>query len=543
MIRIEKTNWDFRVADSFESATRDVLGDALEILGFNEIQLYNCQGRQRDVRRFSTTFFLNVFGTADGDKVELTLPDELWKQRVRTCNRTLYQPSGRGIVIVDPESNYAVAELVGKNNLYLLYDASNNCCNKPNVDVYKHILTEAMNLIRGDLPSLVQIKNGKFKIPKSKKDVDLQKQLTENRRLIQNDIVLTSSLVSKNDDNQQAYEEADKVLQTLWNIPEIQNIRVDGRRIIFTTQTMYAVDPGTKILHEFGQFEIKLLFGGGEETPAVFKNLTRRVEYERHTFGHPHVDRYTNQFCMGEGKVILPLLKDYEFEASILVAIKAIGTINEIHYGDYLTVLRKFPVVDKSIDYPKKPPLKDPVVISAFRNLFVDERAAQKQDKENELKKLMNNIRRNQMMIAQNVFIQNLVKVPAAVTTDLFNERIQRVSAWPEVSGVFFKGDDVFVVDTRSIKSRDISTEKIHNIGSFRILCNVLKGLVSISPIGNEMEPDINIPHLHPMWDGGLPIGPLHATLPELLGELDLETVIELVLEFLKEFDGSLAIK
>lgn len=537
-MKIESKNWRHRAATKadFIAATRDVLADALEPRGITAIHINDADGATQKPIKEEATFWVHLYSRARANVGVLERPRRVFGKPVRTCgdkDRVLFEPSGDGLVVVDPASGYAVAEIVG-DNLYVFFSCNTSCCHEASTPAYRRVLEEAVPLLGGAIPPLSEIAAGKA-VPEVRPSPILARELVESRRLIEGDVALAqrlhAQLVSA-----EAGADADAVLETLRRVPEVRHVDVtrDGT-LRLLTHVMCAKNLRTDKLHEFGEFDIRLRFGREEISRAVtFQNLTRRVDYREDEYspgeyGHPHVERPGNKYCMGEGEAILPLLRAYEIEAAALFALKAIQSVNTSDTGNYLRVLRLFPVVESPPKYPAEPAEIGDSTRLAFRRLYEGARSSDEERTRQRLRETLASIDGHQASIARGAFYAKLKQLGhdagAAIGEALEAARDAALGAEVLLQG------DVLTVRLRNLSVRDLSTDRDTRVKDVVLTCDVRRGSVRLSS-GSPL------PQVDELWEGRLPAGQLTATLPELLGGLEFAAAASMTLAFLGEFES-----
>ncbi len=557
--------WNSRDSDaqSFKQITSEVLGRALEGRGVEEIFLWDSGGEYHSIEARGRTrvFVIHLYARARDNARLQAVPHKMWgfqtKMREGHYSEYLFEPSGDGLVIIEPETGYAVAELIG-NNLYILFEITDTRSLREDarLGVYRKILREALVFLGGGFPTLEELFRGDFIVPDARLLRRMQEDIAQRRQEVVRRVTHAVALENQLFKLAGNTTESDQAAERLYNIPEIKSLIVRGGNLVLNTHTMYGTYPRRGTIHEYGEFRIELSFGG--DGYASFKNLTRRpYSDESGSYGHPHVDRGEKNFwCKGEGSAILPLLRDYEFEAATLFALKAIESVNEYSDGaNYLSVLGSFPVVDKRMEYPKKKFALDPETRRAFGKIFDQTLAITKKQLEGNLNEAKQAVKPDQAQILQGTLAATLetllaqkpkimrkkaAQVSTPPVTSIVQAQVSKIREMDNIADVSIE-EDILKIKTRHLNALDTVSRVSYSIGSFIIEYDFRSGIVRFKntiplrgPRGNVLQaPQLTDP------EGELPLGQLTSTIPELLGNLELETAVALSLEFLASFNGA----
>ncbi|MBI2030638.1 hypothetical protein HYT05_03380 [Candidatus Kaiserbacteria bacterium] len=499
-------------------------------------------------------FIIHVHARA-GDTRANVMPKTLRGFEVNEIgDRCFFEPSGRGILIIDPDSASAVAELIG-NELYVLFPLNEGMRmrTEDRLSIYQFIFEETARLLGEGLPTLEQILSGTFRLPSAKTLRSMQEQLDTSRESLAQKVSHVATLISQLEGLGRRTGDTDVLLEQLHRIPEVQSLSVHDGVLQIGTFTMYGVDVHQENhLHEYGEFNMRMTFGlyGGVQ----FNNTTRRVPVGGDDYGHPHVDRGRSHFwCQGEGKFIQPLLEKTEIMPAVLFALQAISTINDDPHsnGNYLWVLRKFPIVKERMEYPKdKPPLSDETR-RAFADLLDQKRGNGAKNLRSTIAEKREEITVDQGHIVRGALATMLERaVASAKDTSDKEDRIaeeismmvkDRISAIRDLDEVLWTSvtGDVIEVEVNKLETTGNPSQKKYLSGPFTLTYDLFTGAVRFK---NKEPTMLNNGHLYnapqvPDMDGSLPPGQLTMTLPELLGELELATAVALSLDLLKTID------
>ncbi|MES3004980.1 MAG: hypothetical protein V4690_02615 [Patescibacteria group bacterium] len=561
-MNIRPHNWGhgYETKDRFLEVTRSTVGRPFEVNGVEDLYLWDVQGEHNPPgRRDRSSFIIHLYSRARNEAGFQDIPSKMWGLSVAGQANIelgyLFEPSGKGMVIVDPTSGYAVAELINKNELYVLFPVVGGTVTEARLDIYRKILRETLILLGwGAFPTLEEMYEGNFVAPNTKILQPLKSLVVVHRKKMVGSVTQAVALEAQLKKLGGDTLESDRVIDNLYKIPEVKDIRVDGTQLLITTHPMYCEHSQTKKIHEFGEFEIKLTFGDGGQ--AVFVNKSRRPYHEyggySGKYGHPHVDRLGGEWCHGEGRGILTLLRDFEFEAALLFSLKAVESVNE--NISYQKILELFPVVEKRMVYPVKKDALDRTVKAGFISVFKETHGSNRVKIERDLLEARKGVRPDQAAILKGTLAETLGehletkeqlvgrgKPPVLVysITTLIQKRVAEVQKLDGVKKVSIK-DDVLKVETKKLKATDVATGLSYWIGDFTLEYNFSTGVntfKNLLPIWFADGSVFQSPQLRGE-SGELPLGQLTSTFPELLGGLELETVVTMSLDFLRSFDS-----
>ncbi|HEU5114208.1 MAG TPA: hypothetical protein VFT82_00400 [Candidatus Paceibacterota bacterium] len=567
-----------RSNEPYRQIALSVLGRALQLRGVNEIWIYDREGEATELQKDNSRFYIFIASQVHGHGGKgWDVPRQMWKQSVNVRERenTLLEPSGLGLVIAEPDNGYVVAELIG-NNLFILFSVHSDSMRADSSHaIYRQILTEALVFLGGGIPSLTDIQAGSFKLPEKKVLKDIAEGSVKHREKLSLHATQLVELEEKQRKLGENNAEASLVLNRIYGIPEIKSLYVEEGAIHIRTHLMYGKHPTEKTTHEYGEFDLVLYFG--EKANATFKNRTRRVVSvggwgEEYTFGHPHVDRERGHWCQGEGEGIIKLLREFEFEAAVLFALKAIDSVNEDQ--GYLKILTKFPQVKARMDYPLKKESIDEDTVRAFGRMFSGTLEKTRKEFKRQIAEIKKRIAEDREQVIRSVFAEKLLGILYAPKSDnphpsrqkktkkersKENEEVSHIPDVRETLAASFAGqiealrkngeirevsvsDNTLRIVTLRLPSVDIATGRKYEFGPFTISFDFLTGATTIAnarPISGRMYgPVYQAPHIP--GEGELPSGQLVSTIPELMGNLDFETAAIMIIEFIKSFDSSL---
>lgn len=291
-------------------------------------------------------FYIWIWSTLDNnDSRTQDIPRKIWGIEV-DCRDAGFKPSGKGVPILD-DNNYAVAELVNGNNLYIHHDICNNGTQSES-DIFRRLLKETVKQIVLSLPKgefalrkknfkaeqlkasrklYVEVCTGRHDrvlkdtaaaIKNTEQEVTkIQKSLVSNTRLLDENRRKLKQLKAMRPDKKLYSKEFDKILA----MPDVKEVIISGQKISVFTKRIYIAHGRT--LRDIGNFRIDIFSDNGY---IKFYNLTRRSknedggEYEN--CHHPHVN-CDGDPCLGNIEEAVPaLIAEYQFAVVTILAIQ-----------------------------------------------------------------------------------------------------------------------------------------------------------------------------------------------------------------------------
>ncbi len=545
-IKPHASNWNSNRFDILQPVIADVLGRNLERNGIKTVYVSGGSLTRYQLQRRPDEFHIFIAGTSYGGDIRSEAGPIPTMWGVDTlfggCNcGALLEASGNGLLVIEPNSNYPVAELIG-NNLFILFNISdtNHLRDSARAAIFRNILNEVLVFLGGNFPSLENLYRGTYKMPKSRDAAVIQKELVDTRRELAKLVSFGIEAQSKFDSLEAQGSGADQILDRIASIPEIKSIYVSGKSIVLDTHTMYGFDTAREKIHEYGNFRMTLTFG--QDAKAAFKNLTRRpYEDAWGSYGHPHVDRTRGYWCQGEGEGIIALLQSFEYEAAILFALKAIDSVNTDPRGNYIEVLRAFPIVTARTPYPTERPEIDDETRRSFASIFGND-GKQSEDLRTQIATNRQSVRKLQQRILTGRMEQTLAKTlvssgdKASKAMKALSARIESAVAGTSklemVHSVYVKGD----ILTIRVKNARTGAEHALAPDGYEVVFDYSTGVASATAVGMPDPRPITGKADVPMGPRGeLPLGQLTSTIPELLGEFEIDTAATMVIEQLSQ--------
>lgn len=338
-------SWDGEKEEKFMAVAQEVLLPVVK----RDVQL--SVPHKKTVAPASDGKFHVFFWSAPaGQTVGPKPPEKIWGIAT-ACRDEAFLPSGQGVPIVDTQTGWVVAEMVG-NNLYVHHDLC-HYGKDSELQIFRRLCEEVVVEL-----SLT---------PKEKSD--RQRKLAEDRRLRSREAYvrecsqrfektvagttraisdgeikvkqLTESLVRaqrelygsrrkleqlsacKGGELDKYAKEFDKFL----GVPKVRDVQAADGVVKVFTETLFCTDPRTKIRHDIGAFCIEIYTSGASNGVRWF-NLTRRVDGYKSGMQAPHVFPEGNACFGNTAETFAELIGSYEFAAAAMVAIQFVESVN-----------------------------------------------------------------------------------------------------------------------------------------------------------------------------------------------------------------------
>lgn len=313
--------------ETLQRIATQVVGNYLQV----EVVLH--QSGAQELPDYDGRFHIHLFSTPAGAQSGVRPPEHIWGVPV-DCRDYAWRVSGQGYSIVDEQSGYSVAELVGERNLYIHHNLARHGTLHEE-KLLRLILSKALASLERPGSSRqaskqlfvdecskstgLVLKNS----PAVEKRVDKIRQLKkELAKRIRDARAVEEKAIRGESLSAAAFgQEYDALLR----VPKVKDVKVDGRNIVVYTDVLYCKDDRSGYLHEIGAFRIELPLGGA--SPRWF-NQTRRVTGIAEGQHAPHV--YSDgHACLGNtADVFRRLLRDHQFAIAAQYAIEFVEQAN-----------------------------------------------------------------------------------------------------------------------------------------------------------------------------------------------------------------------
>jgi hypothetical protein len=130
-------------------------------------------------------------------------------------------------------------------------------------------------------------------------------------------------------------EEIGREFDELTQLANVTGVKVEGDKIVVSTDVLYCVHPRSHVRYEIGAFDIQICTS---TNMIKWFNKTRKVSGGSGKMNAPHVDPNGNA-CMGNTKDLFPaLIQKREFASAVQLAIAFVEAVNlEDNWGAYIT--------------------------------------------------------------------------------------------------------------------------------------------------------------------------------------------------------------
>lgn len=130
-------------------------------------------------------------------------------------------------------------------------------------------------------------------------------------------------------------EEIGREFDELTQLANVTGVKVEGDKIVVSTDVLYCVHPRSHMRYEIGAFDIQICTS---TNMIKWFNKTRKVSGGSGKMNAPHVDPNGNA-CMGNTKDLFPaLIQKREFASAVQLAIAFVEAVNlEDNWGAYIT--------------------------------------------------------------------------------------------------------------------------------------------------------------------------------------------------------------
>ena len=262
----------------------------------------------------------------------LTAPESVWGHRMLK-RETAFAPSAHGMPVID-DNGFIVGEIVGRN-LYLHMHYVHFGAKQESALAAKLLLE-----VRKEVQDAVDADNVAINRKVSDHYVqECTRQFNHGKVRKVSAADLTAAQATFNEHLRGAIreqfdmlrlqaapaEEIGREFDDLTQLANVNGVRVEGDQIIVSTDTLYCVNPNTRVRHEIGAFDITIHISA---CIVKWNNKTRKVAGGSGHMNAPHVDPNGNA-CLGNTKDLFPqLIQKREFASVIQLAIAFVESVN-----------------------------------------------------------------------------------------------------------------------------------------------------------------------------------------------------------------------
>ncbi len=279
-------------------------------------------------------------------------PSKIWGIPV-SCRDAGFQPSGQGVPIVDPETGYAVAELV-ENNLLIHHDICHHG-SRDELSIFRRLLEEVVTEIsatpeekaerqrklaeerlRRSREQYIQecsrrfektVKGTRDKISSGKTEIEkLQQQLSRKIREVSGAERKLEQMEKTRDGQLESYG---REFDSLTAVPGVEDVQVADGVIKVFTENIEITPDGHDVTFDIGKFRMEV-YTSGTNGGIRFFNITRKGAggYNNYNIHHPHVSSEGIP-CLGNiGEIVPQLIGEYEYSAVAQLGLQFLKTVN-----------------------------------------------------------------------------------------------------------------------------------------------------------------------------------------------------------------------
>jgi len=349
-------SWDGNRRDQFVRATESGFAKVCGQIGFKEAWLRVPHQKEVGMDRLvGEAFHILIWSTPKGVGATSSPPKRIFG-RENFCHDAAYQPSGLGQTIVDPETGYAVAELVDRRALYIHFDACHHGYDDE-LYIFKKILESTSQLLcmsedewkklqeeqlvtqrKRSKKAYVEecqkrmektIRGTTEAIAEKEREIpELQARLVRSIRELSGLKDKLAQLEQAKGDRVPAYEAE---FESLMKVPGVLDVQAGNGVInVFTEHIYITPDKYPDETYDIGKFRMEINTSGRNGGLRFF-NLTRKGGGGGHSgynIHHPHVNS-SGEPCLGNIKeMVATLIGEYEYSALTQVGLQYLKSVN-----------------------------------------------------------------------------------------------------------------------------------------------------------------------------------------------------------------------
>jgi hypothetical protein len=343
--KVSIRSWDGEGKSGFVRAIEEILLPYLKV----DVELAVPHGKSLKATD-DGKFHIRIWSSPKGERTA-SPPEVIWGIKTG-CMDEGYRPTGKGIAIIDPASGWAVAELVGGNNLYVHHDICHYGTDNE-LSVFRRLLEEtvaALTLSPEERALRVRMiaeaklaKNREAYVRECSKRFD--KTLDNSKKAVRNGHKEIDSLQQElvrliretaGAERKVEQMEASKTVQeshylkefeSLTRVPGVEDVQVEEGIIKVFTDHICLQPSGYAEIFDIGKFRIDI-YTAGNNGGIRFYNITSKGNGEKFNIHHPHVDA-SGQACLGNIKeLVATLIGEYEYSALAQLAIQFLKSVN-----------------------------------------------------------------------------------------------------------------------------------------------------------------------------------------------------------------------
>lgn len=271
----------------------------------------------------------------------MVAPEQVWGHRMLK-RETAFAPSAHGLPLID-DTGFIVGEIVGRNLYlhmhYVHFGAKMEAAlaAKLLLEVRKELqgAADADNgvIARKVADHYVQECTRQFQAGKIKKvsAADLATSQAAFHEHLRGALLEEFDLLRL---QAAPAEEIGREFDELTQLANVVGVKVEGDKIVVSTDVLYCVHPKTHVRYEIGAFDIHIDIS---RSIVQWVNKTRKVAGGSGQMNAPHVDPHGNA-CLGNTKDLFPqLIHKREFASVVQLAIAFVEAVNvDDNWGAYI---------------------------------------------------------------------------------------------------------------------------------------------------------------------------------------------------------------
>jgi hypothetical protein len=271
----------------------------------------------------------------------MVAPEQVWGHRMLK-RETAFAPSAHGLPLID-DTGFIVGEIVGRNLYlhmhYVHFGAKMEAAlaAKLLLEVRKELqgAADADNgvIARKVADHYVQECTRQFQAGKAKKvsAADLATSQAAFHEHLRGALLEEFDLLRL---QAAPAEEIGREFDELTQLANVVGVKVEGDKIVVSTDVLYCTHPKSHVIYEIGAFDIHIDIS---RSIVQWVNKTRKVAGGSGQMNAPHVDPHGNA-CLGNTKDLFPqLIHKREFASVVQLAIAFVEAVNvDDNWGAYI---------------------------------------------------------------------------------------------------------------------------------------------------------------------------------------------------------------
>lgn len=273
----------------------------------------------------------------------MNAPEQIWGHRMLK-REMAFAPSAHGMPLID-DNGFIVGEIIGRNLYlhmhYVHFGAKQEAAlaAKLLLEVRKEVQVAAADaddemIKRRIADHFVQECNRQYAVGKARKvtAADLAAAQSDFHGHLRGALLEEFDLLRL---QAAPAEEIGREFDELTQLANVNGVKVEGDKIVVSTDVLYCVHPKSHVRYEIGAFDIQICTS---TNMIKWFNKTRKIPGGSGHMNAPHVDPNGNA-CMGNTKDLFPaLIQKREFASAVQLAIAFVEAVNiDDNWGAYIT--------------------------------------------------------------------------------------------------------------------------------------------------------------------------------------------------------------